>query len=247
MREFFSVYRGGHDNFLVFSPLHIMVLVTLCAITLGMIIFRKNLRQKADFYRYLIVIISLVIEFLSLVWVVNVGKWDVKTSLPLELCQVTLILCIIMLIGKNYTLFEVAYFWGFIGSSIALIFPSVHASYHHFSFWAFMLTHSLNIISLVFVMSIEKYKPTRNSIWISFIISNVYMLLMATINYFLGSNYYYYYVFKKPAPNIPNPFMYTNSWFIKILMLEGITLIALLICYLPFMAVNVFKRKYYKY
>jgi hypothetical integral membrane protein (TIGR02206 family) len=178
MREFFSVYKGNHDQFLIFSSLHIMVLVTICAIILSMIIFRKNLRPKADFYRYLIVIISLVLECLSLVWVVNVGKWDIKTSLPLELCEITLILCIIMLIRKSYRLFEVVYFWGFIGSSLALIFPSLHVSYHHFPFWAFILTHSLNIISLVFMMSIEKYKPTRKSIWVSFIITNIYMLFI---------------------------------------------------------------------
>jgi hypothetical integral membrane protein (TIGR02206 family) len=244
MRQFFSVYKGNHDQFLIFSSLHIIVLVTLSAIILSMIIFKKSLRQRADFYRYLIVIISLVLEYSSLVWVVGIGKWDLKTSLPLELCEITFILCIIMLIGKSYKLFEVAYFWGFIGSSLALIFPSLHISYHHFPFWAFMLTHSLNIISLVFMMSIEKYKPTRKSILVSFMITNIYMFLMITINYLLGSNYYYHYVFKKPAPGIPNPFMYTNSWFFKILMLEVITFIALLICYLPFAVANVFKRKY---
>jgi hypothetical integral membrane protein (TIGR02206 family) len=243
MHEFFSVYQGNHDKFLVFSSLHIVILVTLCAIILSMIIFRKNFRSKSDFYRYLIAIISLVLECSYLVWVVSVGKWDLKNSLPLELCEITLILCILMLIGKSYKLFEVAYFWGFIGSSLALIFPNLHVSYHHFSFWAFMLTHSLNLIALVFMMSIEQYKPTRKSLWVSFIITNIYMLSMTTINYFLGSNYYYYYVFRKPAPNIPNLFMYTNSWFFKILILEGITLIALFICYLPFALANVSKER----
>jgi hypothetical integral membrane protein (TIGR02206 family) len=243
MHDFFSVYKANHEIFPAFSSLHIVILVTICAIILSIIIFKKNLRSKNDFYRYLIAIISLVLECSYLVWVVSVGKWNIKTSLPLELCEITLILCIIMLIGKSYRLFKVTYSWGFIGSSLALLFPNLHVSYHHFTFWAFMLTHSLTIISLVFMMSIENYKPTRKSIWVSFIITNIYMLFITTINYFLGSNYYFYYIFSKPAPNIPNLFMYTHSWFFKILILEGITLIALLICYLPFTLANVFKEK----
>lgn len=135
MCEFFSVYKGNHDTFPAFSPLHIVVLITICVIILSIIIFRRNLRQKSNFYRYWIAIISTVLECSYLIWVVRVGKW----------------------------------------------------------------------------LSIEKYKPTLKSIRLSFFITNIYMLFMTTINYFLGSNYYYYYVFSKPAPNIPNPFMFTDS------------------------------------
>jgi len=243
MREFFSICRN-HDQFQIFSSLHIMVLVTIGVIISSMFIFRKSLRQRADFYRYLIVIISLVLEGLSLIWVVGAGRWDLKTSLPLELCEITFILCIIMLIGKSYRLFEVAYFWGVTGSSLALIFPGLHLSYHHFPFWEFMLTHALSIISIVFMISVEKYKPTRKSIWVSFIITNIYMVFMVTINHFLGSNYYYQYIFNKSTLKILSYLMNNNSLFFKILMLEGVSFIAILICYWPFTIVNIFKRKY---
>jgi hypothetical integral membrane protein (TIGR02206 family) len=242
MREFFSIHQGNHEQFQIFSPLHIGMLITLCAIVLSLIIFKKSLRKKGDFYRFTIAIISLVLEGSYLIWIVNRGKWNLKTSLPLELCEITFILCIIMLIWKSYLLFEVAYFWGFIGSTLALILPVLHATYRHFPFWAFMLTHSLNLIALVLMMVIEKYKPTVKSIRVSFIITNIYMLLIAIINRFLGSNYYYYYIFKKPAPNIPNPLLFANSWFIKLLLLEGVILLALFICYLPFIVTNAFKR-----
>lgn len=243
MREFFLVDQVNHDQFQIFSPLHFMVLVTLGVLILSIIIFRKSLNQRADFYRYLLVIVSLVLEFLSVVRVVGAGKWDLKTSLPLELCEITFILGIIMLIGKSYRLFEVAYFWGFTGSTLALIFPGVHLSYHHFLFCEFMLTHALNLISLVFMIAVVKYRPTRKSIRVSFIISNIYMLLMAAINYCLGSNYYFRYIFNNPVSHILNFLVYSNSLFFKIVMLEGVTFIAILIGYLPFSVTNVIKVK----
>lgn len=233
MCEFFSIYHGN-DRFPVFSPLHIAILVTIGVIIFSMIIFRKKLRLKSDLYRTVLIMISLIIECSYLFWVIAVGRWHLKTSLPLELCEITLILCIIMLVGKSYRLFEVAYFWGLIGSTLALLFPNLHVTYHHFAFWAFMLTHALNLFSLVFMISIEKYQPTGKSIGISFMVTNIYMLLMLAINHFLGSHYYFYYLFSKPAPNISNPLMFTNSWVFRIFTLEGITLIALLIGYLPF-------------
>jgi hypothetical integral membrane protein (TIGR02206 family) len=150
-----------------------------------------------------------------------------------------------MLIGKSYKIFEVAYYWGFIGSTLALLFPNLHVSYHHFPFWAFILTHSLNLIALVFMMAVEHYKPTRKSMGTTIIITNIYIFFITTINYFLGSNYFYYYVFGKPAPDIPNPFMYTHSWFFRILILEGIILVTLLICYLPFTLPMDSREKYH--
>ena len=101
MREFFSVYKANHYKFPVFSSFHFAILVSLCALILSMIIFRKNLRPKSDFYRTLIAVISMVLECSYLIWLLSVGKWDIKTSLPLELCEITFILCIIMLIGKS--------------------------------------------------------------------------------------------------------------------------------------------------
>ncbi len=243
MREFFSVYEKSPGQFRIFSSLHITMLVTICVIALGIIIFRKHLRGKNGFYRYLIAVTALVLEGLNLIWVVNSGKWDLKTTLPVELCELTLILSIVMLIWKSYHLFETLYFWGFIGSTLALIFPHLHATYRHFHFWAFMLSHSLNLIALLYMMSVEKYRPTARSIRLCFIVTNIYMALMGTLNYFSGSNYYYYYVFSRPAPNIPNPIMYTNSWFLRISLLEITTLFALLIGYLPFMVAGAIKNR----
>ena len=248
MREFFSAHNGNSARFMMFSPLHFGVLLGVCVILFAIFVFRKTLRQYIDIYRYCIAILAIVIECSYLVWLVKAGKWNFRTSLPLELCEITLILCILMLIAKSARtrdkIFETAYFWGLIGSTLALLFPNLHISYRHFPFWVFMLTHAINLISLAFVIFVEKYRPTYKSIRMAFIITNFYMVCIASLNHCLGSNYYFYYLFSRPAPNIPNPLQFTDTWFIKIGIIEGITLTALLTCYLPFSIANHFMKKH---
>ena len=52
------------------------------------------------------------------------------------------------------------YFWGLIGSPLALILPDLNVSYVSIKFWAFMISHSMNIIAVVYMMIAYGYRPT---------------------------------------------------------------------------------------
>jgi hypothetical integral membrane protein (TIGR02206 family) len=169
-------------------------------------------------------------------------EMELKNHSPHRIMEVTSIIAIIMLVTKSHFLFETVYFWGCLGSLLAVIFPDLHATYNHFRFWVFMLTHTLNLCTLAFMIAIIGYKPTLKSIGVSFMMMNVYMVSMGAINYFLSSNYYFYYVFRQPAPNMPGLLADVKSGFLKILILEGLIIFVFFICYLPFAVGNGLKK-----
>lgn len=55
-------------------------------------------------------------------WYITNDKLTLKEALPLYLCRISLILSIIMMFNKSHKIFDILYFWGLGGASVALIF-----------------------------------------------------------------------------------------------------------------------------
>jgi hypothetical integral membrane protein (TIGR02206 family) len=224
-------------TFQLFSKIHIIILaalaiIILCMFVLRDLIYTSNHKKMA---RYALAFVLLIIRASEQVVSVIDGTWDIKGDLPLHLCGITSILCIVMLIFNSYTLFQVLYFWGLIGSPLALIIPGgLNCTYNSLEFWQFIIAHSLNIISILYFIFAYKYRPVVKSIWKTFFITNIYMGFIAVINYIIGSNYYYFYLCNNPSPNITNPFKLISSWPLIIVLLEALTLFAIILFYLPY-------------
>jgi hypothetical integral membrane protein (TIGR02206 family) len=171
------------------------------------------------------------------------GTWDIRITLPLHLCGITSIACIVMLMTESYSIFEVVYFWGLIGSPLAMVFPDLSATYRDISFWQFMSSHSLNVISVIFMMTAYKYRPTIKSTKKTFFCTNIYMVFIACLNYLVGANYYYLYLWKDPVPQFHNPMKSINSWPMIIMALELFSLAVIFLFYLPYAISDTAKRR----
>lgn len=114
----FEYYDYTDNPFSFFSQHHINALLVLGAIYLLIFIFRKKLKNpQIDIKMRYIIAAALILQEVSLsIWKLYNGAWHPGTSLPLHLCGASIVLSAIMLINKNYTLFEINYFWGLGGA-----------------------------------------------------------------------------------------------------------------------------------
>lgn len=114
----FAYYDYTDNPFYFFSQHHINTLLILVGIYILIFLFRNKLRTpKIDIKIRYIIAASLILQELSLdMWKLYNGAWHPRTSLPLHLCGASIVLSAIMLINKNYTLFEINYFWGLGGA-----------------------------------------------------------------------------------------------------------------------------------
>ena len=125
----------------------------------------------------------------------------VQNSLPLHLCGIALYMTIAVLIGRRQLIFEMACFWGLVGTPQAILTPTVEVDFPHYSFWQFFLCHCGIIVGVVFVIGALKMRPRRGSAWRVFIITNVCLAGIAVFDYLTGANYMYL----REAPEVSSP------------------------------------------
>ena len=199
MKDFLIYFFGQGDtveftnfSFAHFAPICLMFLVIL-------LIFRKRDKIRAfkreESIRYVLAFLMIISEmsyFWRLVGVPSLNPNPVD-HLPITVCGWAVIFCSYMLVGKNKTLFDIAYFWLFSGTIFALVTPTVitytgPTRYRYYQFW---MEHTLGYIAIFYMINVHGMRPTVKSA----IKSYAALVVLAVIAYFAndligpGANY----------------------------------------------------------
>lgn len=233
-----SFFEPGSENvFQLFSAVHLLTLCVFAAVIVSIFLFRKTLRNEyanrtARIGLFLILIIS---EISLQVWLWWSGHWAYQYSLPLHLSSISLILSAILLLTRNYRLFEVTYFAG-VGSALqAMITPDISLyTFPHYRYIHFFVSHGGTVIANLFMVFVAGFKPTGRSLWRAFLWLNGYTIIIFIVNFLIEGNYMY--ISEKPVN--PSLIDYLGPWPWYILSLELITLLTFSILYLPFWVMN---------
>ncbi len=237
------VYYDYPDNpFSFFSQNHINALLFLFGVYIIIFLFRKKLKNpKIDIKMRYIIASALIFQELSLsIWRLYNGDWHPGTSLPLHLCGASIVLSAIMLINKNYTLFEINYFWGLGGAIQALLTPDIGMyGFPHYRFFQFFTSHGLIIVAVLYMVFVHQYAPEHRSIWKVFKITLVYTGVIAILNIIYNGNYLF--ICWKPENGSIIDAMGPWPWYIIPLALVAI--ISFYIWYAPFAVRALLQKK----
>lgn len=232
MTNWFSAnYSGAPFQF--FSMLHLIPLGVLFLIY-GLLYQQRNyikLNRLFDLRtRTFLASILILQELILNSWRLANQTWSPATSLPLHLCGVSVVLNAIMLVNKNYLLFEINYFWGLGGAIQALLTPDIGIyGFPHFRYFQFFISHGLIILAVLYMTFIHGYRPQLKSVWKVFGITNIYLIFIAGFNWLVGGNYLF--ICYKPVNGSIIDFLGPWPWYV--LSLEGVGLVSFLIYYLP--------------
>lgn len=226
----------------MFSTLHIVTLCIIAAVNIALmvwLILRKSDRLNSNF-RYTLAVLLILFEVLYEAWSILAGAWSADIYLPLQLCDLTLVLSAILLINKSRFIYEVTYFLGLGGSIQALLTPDLTPySFPHIMFFIFFFTHGAIITAVLYMTLIEGYRPVLKSIWKTFVFTNIYMAIIAVVNVLTKGNY----LFICGKPPTPSLLDILGPWPWYILSLEGIGIVMYFILYAPFAVKNFFDRR----
>jgi len=150
-------------------------------------------------------------------------------SLPLELCNLVLIACIVALFRPMQLITETAYFWGFGGVLQATLTPDLSRGFPSLDFLYFFWSHGVTLMAIVFLISVPGFRPRRGSILRMMVALNVYGLAVGVLNALTGWNYGY--LCRKPAE--PSLLDVLGPWPWYLVSLEIVAFLAFLILYLP--------------
>ena len=227
-------YSGG--AFILFGKDHLISLSFVVIICLIIYRFRKRwnkAQMKATRWGLLALIYAS--EASWHVWMMAIGNWNTQIMLPLWLCSITAWTMPLLLIWRNQKYFEWVYFMGSLGAAMALLTPDLmQYGFPHYRFIEFFTLHSTVIIAIVYMTTVERFRPTWKSIPRVFIITNIYWLFCAWINSQIGSNYLYTQS-KLPTPSLLD-YLGPHPWYL--LSMEAIGIMLCVLLYVPFAIID---------
>ena len=232
MKEFFQ-FHSKLDVFHPFSVEHLMTMAIILILCILLFVFRKKLKEKRGrrLFRFSLAFLLLAANVLYHLWLIYEHAWSAKMALPLHLSDLAAILAIVMLLTKNYRIFQFMYFAG-LGSSIqAILTPDLDRfSFPHFQYIQFFVSHGGVVLACLFMVVAFNYRPTIRSMWVTILLVNIYAGCVFFLNKLLASNYLY--IMKKPG--VSSILNYLGPWPWYLLSLELVMILSFYILYSPF-------------
>ena len=222
-------YPGPEFKFL--GAAHLITIGVLVALNFWLASFKNASEQTKTRIRWTLAILLWANEIAWHVWNAAVGKWTIQTMLPLHLCSVLVWVGAFMLVTKNQTIYEFAYFMGIAGAFQAVMTPDLGIyGFPHFRFFQTFISHGLIISAAIYMTVVEGFRPTWKSLLRVAIGINVYMGFVFLVNTAIGSNY----LFVNGKPPTASLLDVLPDWPVYLIHMEAIGIACCLLLYIPF-------------
>jgi hypothetical integral membrane protein (TIGR02206 family) len=218
-------------DFEMFSGSHIVIISILLLVSVCIFLNRNKLMDEKWRNTEIAVAITLIIMELTYhSWMFLNGSWNVSHAIPLELCSISLILTVVLLLTRKKLIYEILLFTALLGATQALLTPALNYDFPHFRFFHFFYTHLMIIWVPLYFTWAKGYRPTILSVLKLFIFLNVLMPIIMLINKLVEGNYMY--LSHKPDSASLMDVLGPYPWYI--LSLEGLLIGLSLIVWLIF-------------
>lgn len=217
-----------------FSPLwwKATLLTFLCIILiLGLPKFIKLFQNKI--YGWSIGIIMLANIIGENIYNYSQGYWNLQQNLPIQLCSISSILCVVIMFNFKQRLAECVYYWGFAGGLQSILTPEFTVGMEGYNFIGYYISHGgLILVVLYMVMHMDFIPRTKSWLHI-FGYTQIIAISAVIINYVVGANY----LFLAEKPIVKNPFL-IGDWPYYIIILELVAMAHFWVLYQPFAKKN---------
>jgi hypothetical integral membrane protein (TIGR02206 family) len=158
------------------------------------------------------------------------GTWSFKTSLPLPLCDVGVLVAAVACLWNVSLLVELTYFWGLAGTLQAVVFPDLQSSFPHLVWFQYTAGHLGIVFGALFLVIGRGLRPRRHAVPRVFGITLAYTGLVGIVDWLTGANY----MFLRQPPSEWTLLKVLGPWPWYILSAAGVALALFLLLDLPF-------------
>jgi hypothetical integral membrane protein (TIGR02206 family) len=117
------------------------------------------------------------------------GTWYAKTSLPLPLCDVGVLVAAVACLWNVPLLVELTYFWGIAGTLQAVAFPDLSSTFPHLVWFQYVAGHLGIVFAALFLVVGLRLKPRQGAIVRVFAITLGYTAFVGLVDWLTGANY----------------------------------------------------------
>jgi hypothetical integral membrane protein (TIGR02206 family) len=166
------------------------------------------------------------------------GWLTLGNGLPLNLCDWAAAALIAALLTRGRFVYELGYFWGLGGTLQGLLTPDIAFGFPDPQFIFFFINHD-GIMTALLYLTFAGLRPTLSSLPRVAAATLGYALLAGTADWALGTNY----GFLRAKPLNASLLDFLAPWPGYIPELAGIGILSLVIYYVPFWAMDAWRRR----
>lgn len=215
--------------FEMFSLQHGAALAAGALFFTAIIVFRARLSGKNASlrFRWLMCALLLGCELSLQASYLIEGEWD-AASLPFQLCSMTLLLSAVALAFRVQRLYPIIFFLGTLGALQAMVTPNLLQSFPHFRYFHFFAAHIGIIAAALYLIAVERYRPTFRSMIQALVWLHVLALPAAVVNIVTGTTNFMFLA-RKPATASLLDALAPWPWYLLQLELVAVMLCLLLL------------------
>ncbi len=189
---------------------------------------RDTPRERS--YRASMAGLTLLLWLISSALWLRPGSYDAATSLPLHVCDLTGLLVPLALLARTPWVMGLVYFWGLALSANAFLTPTLNEPFPTLLFFNFWATHAAIVGGAVYLVIVERYRPTLAHLAIALAALAAYTLAIMPLN--LANDWNYGYVGPKD-PSQPTVISRLGAWPGRLVWLTLLVTVAMALCWLP--------------
>ena len=121
-------------------------------------------------------------------WLINGIEVD---NLPLHLCYIANILCIILGFTKSKKIYDFVICYGAIGGIASLISMDTSLSSMYFKYYQFMVSHISIIVIPIYFLLIHRYYLNESKVIKLYILLQIMCIIIGIFNHKLNTNYFF--------------------------------------------------------
>jgi len=168
-----------------------IVLSTIFYLGLGRMGLYYKSKGTEENFRRILFIFFLVREFAIHLYFILTDEFHITESLPLHLCGLSYLACLVCLYKPNALLYEFVLMLGSVGALMSFLTPEMTHGYSPFLLFDYYLNHGLILFMPMYLFFVLHIRPRPKSWMYVLIFGNIVLAIVGTINYFIGSNYIY--------------------------------------------------------
>ncbi|HRI00898.1 MAG TPA: TIGR02206 family membrane protein [Saprospiraceae bacterium] len=157
-------------------------------IFLGLFFKQRNQLSKFELVLFWIYFIR---EILYFTYIIIEGKFTVQDSLPLHMCTISYIICLLILYTRKHWMYEFLALLALGGGIQSILTPELTHGYSPYLIIDYYWSHSTIILFPFYILFVWKWIPRKWSFAWIWLIGHLILGIVGLVNYFLHSNYIY--------------------------------------------------------
>jgi hypothetical integral membrane protein (TIGR02206 family) len=216
-------------NFNLFGPAHLAILAMVLVLGSVLALLHRRLPRLAKAIRLSVAVALLLDTAMFYGYQITNGLLTFPDHLPLELCDVSLVLTIVALFALKPLAYDLAYYWALAGASMALLTPNLWEPFPSFGTVQFFVAHGLTVSAVLYLVWSGQARPRPWSVLRAMVGVNIFAAVVGVFDYVYKTNYFYL----RAKPANASMLDYLGPWPIYLLCTEGVALVLFVLLYLP--------------